>query len=72
MFALMPPLFLTYTYVSGKDRMNNNQASYFVSTRLILYSLFLIGFVVSCCPELLHIISLGKHLVLLLTTLLIF
>ena len=37
MFALMYPLFLIYPYVPGKDRMNNNQASYFVSTCLILY-----------------------------------
>ena len=39
MLALISPLFLTYPYVPGKDRMTNNQASYFVSTRLILYSL---------------------------------
>ena len=38
MFALMSPLFLTYPYVPGKDRRNNNQASYFVSTHLILHS----------------------------------
>ena len=36
-FALMSPLFHNYPYVPGKDRMNNNQASYFVSTDVILY-----------------------------------
>ena len=27
----------TYPYVPGRDRMNNSQVSYFVSTWLILY-----------------------------------
>ena len=33
MFVLMSSLFFTYSYVPDKDRMNKNQASYFVSTR---------------------------------------
>ena len=38
MFALISRLFLTYPYIPGKNQINKNQASYSVSTRIILYS----------------------------------
>ena len=45
MFALMSPLFLflTYPYIPGKNQINNNQASYSVSTRITLYSASIIS-----------------------------
>ena len=36
-FALMSTPFLTYLFISGKDLVNYNQASYFISTRLDFY-----------------------------------
>ena len=41
MFALIS--LLTYPYVPGKYRMDNNQASFFVITCLILYLLAVEG-----------------------------